>query len=115
MTPDTMTKDQKSVLLYAETCAVDKGSLLEGVRMNEADHEALRVLQEMGFLKYGRIPYRLIEERPSWFQSNPTHWVKITDAGWALASACRKARSSHLGPYSDAVFAELNSMEEVGV
>jgi len=27
MTPDTMTQDQRSLLLYLETCAVDHGGL----------------------------------------------------------------------------------------
>lgn len=102
----TMTKDEKSIILYAETCIVDKGSLMEGARMNAADHEALKRFQAAGILTYGRILSCC--PTPSHFSSQPTHWVRFTDEAWTLATALRRQRATQLGPYSTAVFAAVD-------
>lgn len=107
---EEMSKDARSVLLYAETCAVDHGGLLEGVRMNEADMKALRKMESDRLLRYGRIPARLLGQFPG--QRKPTHWVKFYDFAWEVAHELRREfRARQLGPYATAVF---DALEEDG-
>lgn len=91
LTPETITRDQRSILMYAETCAVDHGGLLEGIRMNTADLSALKELAEAGILTYGRIPGKLLG---TFRVRQATHWCDLTDAGWTLAHGLRRARAA---------------------
>ena len=102
-----LTKDERSALVYAESCAVDRGGLLEAKRMNGADHVALCKFQQAGLLTWGRIPSCCLPA-PSHFSSSPTHWVRLTEEGWVLAGELRRLRSHQLGPYSTAVFAVVD-------
>lgn len=84
----TMTREQRSILLYAETCIVDGSGLLEGIRMNEADHQALTKLKDEGFLDYGRVPGSLLGEL-----KGKTHWINFYESGWQAAHQLRRSRS----------------------
>jgi|GEM_PF-4420500 len=90
ITLDTITREQRSILMYAETCAVDYGGLLEGIRMNTADHDALKELVAAGMLTYGRIPGKLLGT----FARSVSYWCDLTEAGWALAFQLRRARAA---------------------
>jgi hypothetical protein len=90
LTPETITREQASILLYVESCAVEYGGLLEGVRINATDLRALVSLTEAGYLTFGRIPGKLLGS----FQRGVTHWCDLTDAGWALAHQMRRARAA---------------------
>lgn len=90
ITTETITRAQRSALLYAESCAVDDGGLLEGIRLNKDDHAALDELQQAGILTWGRTPGRLLGK----FTRNVTHWCDLTEAGWTLASQLRRARAA---------------------
>lgn len=87
ITPESMTRVERSVLLYAETTMVDYGGLMEGPRLNGDDHTALNRLQEAGMLTWGRVPGRLLGQFTS---RHITHWVELTEAGWALAHQLRR-------------------------
>jgi hypothetical protein len=82
---DNLSRDERSLLLYAETCAVDHSGLMEGIRMNAADHQALKSLKAGGYLDHGRIPASLLKEA-----GTRTHWVTLTQQGWALAHYLRQ-------------------------
>ena len=99
-------RDARSALLYAESCCVDYGGLLEGVRMNAEDHEALRQFQAMGLLTFGRIPAALLGTH-GFTRTNPTHWCRLNPKGWTLAHLCRMIRAEQVGPYATEVFAEV--------
>lgn len=86
---DALTRDERNALLYAETCVVDYGGLLEGIRMNEDDHRALDEFQAEGLLTWGRIPGTLLTS----FSRQVTHWVTFTDGAWTLANRLRRARA----------------------
>lgn len=101
-TPSILSRIAKSIILYAESCLVDKGGLLEGCRMNMDDMAALDSLQRRGALTWGRIPSQLLGAHR--LSSTPTHWVRFTPEAWALAGQLRQERASHLGPYSTSVF-----------
>lgn len=90
----TLTKVERSIILYAESCSVDYGGLLEGKRMNDDDLAALRKFHESGLLSFGRVPAKLLGPL-SEYGRNPTHWVTFTDDAWALAHALRRQRAAH--------------------
>ena len=88
-----LTKVERSIILYAESCSVDYGGLLEGKRMNDDDLAALRKFQDAGLLSFGRVPAKLL--RPlSDYGRNPTHWVTFTDDAWQLAHELRRERAA---------------------
>ena len=91
--PETLTRDERSVLLYAETCCVDYGGLLESRRMNSNDLVALREFADAGILTFGRIPSDLLAPLADYGRA-PTHWITFTDAAWTLAHALRRARAA---------------------
>lgn len=107
ITPEALTRNQSSALLYVETCCVDFGGLLEGTRMNEDDRDALDQLAAAGALKWGRIPGRLLGS----FQRQVTHWCDLTDEGWALAHQLRRARAARCNGPRDKVNALLAERE----
>jgi hypothetical protein len=82
-----LTKTERSILLYAETCVVDYAGLLEGQRMNNDDIEVLKKFEAAGILKFGRIPARVLGSMVS---RQCTHWVEFTEAAWNLAHALRR-------------------------
>lgn len=90
----TLTRDERSLLLYAETCVVDSGGLLVGARMNTDDIAALKKFSDLGILSCGRIPWKLI---PKLMHPGPgmeyTHYVTFTDAAWSLVSRLRRERA----------------------
>jgi len=94
MTFENLTKAQQSVLLYAESCMVDRSGLLEGIRMNQEDLDALKALQAEGVLTYGRIPSVLLE--PPNRMGGATHWVSFTDAAWEFAHTLRRERGTRV-------------------
>lgn len=103
--PSAMTRDERSFLLYAETCAVDYGGLLEGARMNREDHEAAARMVNTGLIRYGRMPARLLN---SPYGKTRTHYVELTEAGWVLATLLRRERADRRGPLATEVFASVN-------
>ncbi len=89
-----LTRDEKSILLYAETCLVDGGGLMAGARMNEADIAVLKKFRSCGILDFGRIPFHTIKELVQ--PAVPfTHWVTFHDRAWELAHALRRQRASN--------------------
>lgn len=115
LVPDTMTKDERSCLLYAESCAVDGGGLMEGIRMNHEDHEALKRFGELGLLEFHRIPASILG---SGAKSSWTHIVTLSPDGWELAAMCRRRRARQRGPHATealAILAERNVRSEATI
>lgn len=88
-TLETMTKDEKSLLLYLETCAVDCSGKVQAVRMNSDDQKIVERWNAEGFVSYGRIASEDLNEYGS-------HWCHLSDEAWALAAAERRARAERL-------------------
>lgn len=92
--PNTLTKAQRSMLVYAESCLVDQGGLLQAIRMNDDDYAALKHFADQGLLQYGRIPFKALETLAHPSAGPLTHWVTFTDEGWALAHQLRRRLAS---------------------
>lgn len=95
----TLTRDEKSILLYAETCVVDRSGLMVGARMNEVDMAALKKFKEAGALDFGRIPYHCMQTlRHDGPGVESTHWVTFHEPAWKAAHALRRVRAQQIGP-----------------
>ena len=86
---DAMTSDERSLLLFFETQAVDYGGLIDiKKRMNKEDFDIAKKWNDEGFVKFGRIKFHSILKS--------THWCELSDEAWSLAHAERKARCTRI-------------------
>ena len=91
MNLNDMTKNQKALLLYLETCAVDSGGLVLTQRMSIDDTEIAKKWSESGFVKFGRLASDCLP-RPN----GATHWCELSDEAWSLAQAERRERYTRI-------------------
>ena len=92
-TLDDMSKDERSLLLYLETCAVDHGGLVDSRRMNGDDFKKAREWSEYHFIDFGRVLYADIESRGT---NHFTHWVDMSLHAFVLAHRERVARAERM-------------------
>ena len=85
-----MTNNEKSLLLYLETCAVDHGGAVEGRRMNDEDFALAARWSVEGFITFERIRARDIKPDQ---QRVATHGVSLSQAAWEAAHKERRARA----------------------
>lgn len=84
-----MTRDELSLLLYLETCAVDFGGAVDARRMNKEDFDTAAQWAREGFIEFGRICAADIKTTGP---QQRTQWVRLSDAAWTQAHAERRAR-----------------------
>ncbi len=84
-----MTSDEKSLLLYFETCLVDAYGKADSRRMNKDDFDIAKKWNESGFVTFGRIKSKDII-------NNNTHWVRFSEEAWELAHKERRARCGRM-------------------
>jgi hypothetical protein len=100
---DQLNFDERSLLLYIETCAVDNGGLVHCQKINQDDREILKRWDEQGFVSFSRITFaslQLLKDK------HYTDLVRLSDEAWKLAHEERRARSvrmSNKSPYRDLV------------
>lgn len=95
-TMNGLSKEEKSLLLYLESQAVDTGGLLQQARMNANDFEILERWKEVGFIQFGRIA---LDDIPLVnYGGTPvrTHWCLLSESAWQAAQAERRARHQRL-------------------
>ena len=98
-----LTKDERSLLLYVETCAVDNGGLIHSLRVNDADREILKRWDKDGFVSYSRVTFKSLQLLND---KNHSNIVRLSDSAWKLAHEERRARSirvSGKSPYCDLI------------
>lgn len=83
---DDMDRDEKSLLLYLETRAVDYGGRVDTLHMNREDMAIAKRWNKDGFLKFGRIKFHDITRKGT------THWCELSEEAWDLAHQERRAR-----------------------
>lgn len=91
---DKMTKDEKNLLLYFETCLVDNTGHICGARMNKDDFNIAEKWNAEKFISFGRIPFHEIQNKPGGFPN--TNWVQFTEDAWVIAHQLRKERSERM-------------------
>jgi hypothetical protein len=91
-----MNKEERSLLLYLETCAVDQGGSVESLRMNAEDFDILTRWAENGFVQFGRIYSRDVTRLAKMSSRRPTNWVELSEEAWNAAHSERRARSKRM-------------------
>ncbi len=87
--PATMHKDEKSLLLYIESCCVDNAGLYDPERMNETDRVILKRWTKERFVSHGRVfSGHLTARRAVWF--------KMSTAAFQVAHELRMARADRM-------------------
>ena len=81
------TQDEKSLLLYMETQAVDYGGKLQSVRMRAADFALAKRWHDAGFVQFGLIAN--IKTTDGYARDL---WCILSDEAWGIAHAERRAR-----------------------
>ncbi len=100
---EDMTVDERSLLLYVETCAVNYGGLVHCQRINADDREILKRWDSEGFLYFSRITLKSLQLLQD---KHYTELVRLTEEAWTLAHEERRARSvrmSNKSPYRDLI------------
>lgn len=83
------TREEKNLLMYFETQAVDYGGTLESVRMNADDFAIAKRWNEAGFVQFGRIAFHDIKMNAGVARD---YWCVLSEEAWTLAHAERRAR-----------------------
>lgn len=89
MPTEITTKDERSLLLYFEDCAVNKSGRTNGRHMNDEDSEVARRWNKSGFVNSGRIVHKHCDHSGS-------TWCRLSDEAWEKASKLRKERGQRL-------------------
>lgn len=84
-----MTKQEKSLLLYLETRAVDHGGRVDTRRMNKEDMFTAAQWSQKGYVRFGRLAYESVAY-------SSTHWCLFSDIAWLDAHAERRAKAGRL-------------------
>jgi len=82
---EEMSRDERSLLLYFESCAVDYIGRVNLIRTNPQDRKIIVLWEKSNFIKFGRVKF-------GDHNSQGGHWVELSEEAWALAHQERKAR-----------------------
>ena len=107
-----MTKDELSLLIYLECCAVDYGGLVHCQRINDEEQEILIRWDKMGFISYSRITYKSLQML---HDKNNTSLIRLSPRAWRLAHQERKnrfLRMSSKSPYCDLITTKTKKSED---
>lgn len=89
ITLENMTRDEKSLMLYLETCAVDNVGRIKDAHLNEEDESILYRWDVAGLIQIGRVCSKDVS-RVSY------RWVMLSSTLWDLAHQERRARAKRL-------------------
>lgn len=88
-----MTREERSLLLYLETCCVDWGGSVEMVRINDEDLVIVDDWKKSRFIEFGRIYSKNVMKQSGKGGRKITHWVQLSDEAWKLAHEERRRRA----------------------
>lgn len=83
-----MSKDEIGLLLYLESCCVDKESRINSLRMNETDWEIMKEWKLKNFIDYGRVCWKDAKN------SAESSWVSLSEEAWKAAHEQRRDRAA---------------------
>jgi len=81
-----MTKNERSLLLFFECCAVDFNGRVDLRRMNEDDIATAKRWNEEGFVLFGRVIFNDVVK-------SYTHWCELSNDAWKLVPTLRYQRA----------------------
>lgn len=88
-----MSKTERSLLLYLETCVVDHGGLMDMRRVNEEEMKIIDLWAFAGFIVFSRLIYKDVIKTSN---SVYTNAVVLTDKAFTLAHEERRARAARM-------------------
>jgi len=88
-----MTKDEKNLLLYLETRAVDHGGRVDVTHMNQHDFDLSKKWNDEKFISFGRV---YSKDCKSGLTLGLTRWVELSEAAWKAAHDERRARAARM-------------------
>lgn len=91
-----MTKDERSLLLFLETCFVNNGGLVDVRHMNEEDKMLAQTWTAEFFIDFGRLSYADVERLSKYNGHLYTAWVTLSDEAFDLAHQERRARAKRM-------------------
>lgn len=86
---DEMSKQERSLLLYLETCATDLAGRTDQRRMNDDDRVILERWGQEKFVQHGRI---IVDDH----NNQGATWVRLSEEAILLAHAERRARMERM-------------------
>lgn len=90
---DGLTKEERSLLLYLESRAVDHRGLVDTAHMNADDMKIARRWSETRFLRFSRIRSDLLPATVRGPARISTHVVEMTPISWECAAIERRRRA----------------------
>lgn len=88
----TMSRDERTLLLYLETRAVDHSGTVDTRRMDASWMESAKMWNDVGFIGFGRIMFHDAEALPA----GVSHWVELSERAWQLAHLERRNRAKRM-------------------
>ena len=85
-----LNKNERSLLLYLETCLVDNGGKIDNRKINDEDIKIMINWEAKHFINFGRIKFNAITKP---YNSN---WIEFSDLAWKLAHKERIERSKRI-------------------
>lgn len=79
----------RTLLLYLETCAVDRAGRVDARRVSAEDHEVIADWTAKGFVTFGRI-------KSAHHEGHETYYVRLSDAAWRATSDYRQERADRM-------------------
>ena len=98
---EDMSRDEKSLLLFFESNAVDHRGKLSVEHMNTADRGIAKVWNEDKFIRFGRVKSAGVFAGGQQPVGLRAHYVMLSDEALALAQEERRARIKRMVPYGD--------------
>ncbi|MDP1712925.1 MAG: hypothetical protein Q8K86_10775 [Candidatus Nanopelagicaceae bacterium] len=90
-----LTKDQKSLLLYFETCLVDNHGMVDSAKMNDDDHKIVADWQMKGYVQFARFPAKWLMERKNMMHGT-AHQVRLSAEAMTDAHRLRAERAARM-------------------
>lgn len=84
-----MRKEERSLLLYLETCAVDYGGKMNLDHLNAADWLFIAEWTKSGLIESGRVAAGDIRNKRA-------HWCRLSEEAWEAAHKERRARAERM-------------------
>ena len=91
------TREERSLILYLESCIVDNGGTIECIRMNEEDFKIAERWHEEGLIQFRPLSFDEIERHSG--PRKATHRVAFSEAAWTAAHHARRMRAANNRPF----------------
>jgi len=105
---NVLTREQKGLLLYLETRAVDHRGIVSTLHMNQGDLLQAAEWGKEGFLlAWRRLPWAWVDQYSESGQKGCTHFVKLSAQAVAQAHQLRQERAEFGAKHTEALLQEV--------